>query len=62
MVRAWRFAIADVCRAGSNEAGFQRNIMFLPSQHWDIVSMFVFLGKALYPQMLHLTQVRMSTR
>ena len=51
MVSAWRFVIAVTCRI------FQRNIMFLLFQFWDIVSMFVSLGKALYPYMLHLTQV-----
>ena len=28
------------------EAGFQKNIMFLHFQSWDIVSMLVSLGKA----------------
>ena len=34
---------------------FQRNIMFLPSQYWDIVSMLCPWAM-LYPPMLHLTQ------
>ena len=38
---------------------FQRNIIFLPLQSWDIV---VSLGKkALYPEKVHLNQVEMST-
>ena len=41
---------------------FQRKIMFLPSQSRDIVFDVVSLGKALYPQMFHLTQVKMGTR
>ena len=35
MVRAWRFADVE----SRLVQGFQRNIMFLPSQYWDIVSM-----------------------
>ena len=60
MDRARRVADVAACRVVSNPAWcriFQRNIMFLPSQCWDIVSMCIFLGKALYPHMLHVTQV-----
>ena len=42
MIRAWRFADVAACRAGFESRlvqDFQRNIMFLPSQYWDIVSM-----------------------
>ena len=39
------------------DAVFRINIMFLPFQHWDIVSMFVSLGNKLCPHMLHLTEV-----
>ena len=45
-------------------AGFyheRRNITVPSSQYWDIVSMFVSLGKALNRHMLNLTKVKMST-
>ena len=51
-----RFLIAAACRAASSKYF----IMFLPSQPWDIVSLFPSLGKALHRQMLH-SQVKMST-
>ena len=37
------------------EQDFQRNIMFIPSQYWDMM-LYPF-----YPHMLHLTQVQTST-
>ena len=39
------------------KAYFRRNIIFHPFKRWKIVSMFVYLGKAIYPQILHLPQV-----
>ena len=42
MARAWRLAIVTAWRAVSNPAWrgiFQRNIIFLPSECWNIVSM-----------------------
>ena len=50
MIRAWRFTIAAASWVGLNpdEAGFQKNVMFLPSQRWGIVSIFEFLGRALH--------------
>ena len=40
MVRAWRSADVAACRFESRLVqDFQRNIMFLPSQSWDIVKM-----------------------
>ena len=51
--------LAAASRVGPKPAWdrFPENIMCLPSQLWDIVPMFVSLGKALYPHMLHLNQV-----
>ena len=40
---------------------FQRNIIFLPSQYWDVVLMLCPLGKAHNPKMLHLIQMKMIT-
>ena len=44
----WHFAIGATCYV---QVFIQRNIIFLPSQLWDIVSMFVSLWKALYQQL-----------
>ena len=62
MVRVWRFADVAAGRAVSNLAWcriFREISCFYPllGHCFDVVS----LGKALNPQMLHLTQVRMST-
>ena len=63
MVREWRFADVAACRAVSNLAGcriFREITYFSPL---SILGHYVVsLGKALHPQMLHLTQVKMSTR
>ena len=63
MVRAWRFADVAACRAVSNPAGFrifgEISYFFLLNlgTFFDVVS----LSKALHFEMLHLTQVKMST-
>ena len=41
-------------------AGFSEKYHVSPLSTWDIVKI-VFWGKTLHPQMLHLTQVKMST-
>ena len=38
------------------DAGFQRNVMFPPSQRWNIV-FSMMCPCALHPRVLHLTQV-----
>ena len=63
MVRAWSFVNATACRAISNPAWcmiFRGILCFTLStlgHYFDVVS----VGKALPPQMFHLTQVEMST-
>ena len=58
IVRAWRLALAAAYRANSNPARCRVSDKYnvSPSLRWDIVSIFVSLGEALYPYMLHLTE------
>ena len=63
MVRPWRSADVAACRAVSNPLGAR----FSEKYHVSLLSILghckdvVSLGKPLHPQMLHLTQVKMST-
>ena len=63
MAEAWRFADVAACCEVSSPAGcriFRELYNVFPSilgHYLDVV----FLGKAFHPQMLHLTQVKMST-
>ena len=64
MARAWRSADVAACRAVSNPAWcrISREIScFSHLNTWGHCKDVVSLGKALHPQMLHLTQVKMST-
>ena len=63
MVRAWRSADAAACRAVSNpaRAGFSEKYNVFPLSILGHCFNVVSLGKALHPQMLHLTQVKMSS-
>ena len=63
MVRAWRSADVAVCRAVSNPVWcriFREISCFSPLNIGTLLNVLCF-GKALHPQMLHLTQVKMCT-
>ena len=61
LIRAWRSAEVAACVQFRIPLALIQINMFIPSQSLDIVKMLCPWAKALHPQMLHLTQVKLST-